>query len=233
MIQLVIFDIAGTTIIDKEAVHHAFIEALSQFGYEVSDEEVTKVKNIAKPLAIQMILAWQGVPNSIISGNYIYRIYNAFVRIVKEYYHTSPYVIASPNAERVFKLLHNKGIKIALGSSFSKELTDILLNRFQWREKGLVDVVISSDEVEEGQPEPLMIQKAMQLLNIKDVASVAKVGDTLLDLQEGTNAGCKYVIGITSGAYNKEDLEKQAHTHLISDLSELAGIFFPISMEMA
>jgi phosphoglycolate phosphatase-like HAD superfamily hydrolase len=78
-----------------------------------------------------------------------------------------------------------------------------------------------------------MIQKIMKMTGIKHPKYVAKVGDSLLDLQEGTNADCGYVIGICSGAYTKEELATQAHTHLISDLSELAGIFFPQSQESA
>lgn len=60
MIKLVIFDIAGTTILDKHAIHHAFIAALAEFGYNVSDKEARKVSGISKPLAIQMILAKKG-----------------------------------------------------------------------------------------------------------------------------------------------------------------------------
>jgi len=41
----------------------------------------------------------------------------------------------------------------------------------------------------------------MKDLNIIDAHEVAKVGDTASDMQEGTSAGCKYVIGITTGAF--------------------------------
>lgn len=52
-------------------------------------------------------------------------------------------------------------------------------------------------------------------------------------MQEGTNAGCAYVIGVCTGAYTKEELAEEPHTHIISDLAELAGIFFPQSQESA
>ena len=38
----------------------------------------------------------------------------------------------------------------------------------------------------------------MQRLGVLDAARVAKVGDTSVDLQEGKNAGCGLVIGVTN-----------------------------------
>jgi phosphoglycolate phosphatase-like HAD superfamily hydrolase len=69
-----------------------------------------------------------------------------------------------------------------------------------------------------------MIYKAMDLLEINSVSEVAKVGDTVSDLQEGNAAGCKYVIGVTSGSYTAEELSKEKHTHLVSHLSEVVDI---------
>ena len=71
MIQLVVFDMAGTTVLDNDAVHKALIAALAEFGYEASRDEANKVMGIAKPLAIQTILEWKGIPNTIISPTYV------------------------------------------------------------------------------------------------------------------------------------------------------------------
>jgi phosphoglycolate phosphatase-like HAD superfamily hydrolase len=64
----------------------------------------------------------------------------------------------------------------------------------------------------------------MKDLNITSADEIAKVGDTVSDLQEGTSAGCKYVIGITTGAYTREALEPENHTHLVDDLLEVVDI---------
>ena len=64
----------------------------------------------------------------------------------------------------------------------------------------------------------------MDIAGIDIPDEVAKVGDTASDLLEGTAAGCKYVIGITSGAFSKEELEKEPHTHLIVHLNEILTI---------
>ena len=67
----------------------------------------------------------------------------------------------------------------------------------------------------------------MEITGVSDVKKVVKVGDTAVDLQEGTNAGCGYVIGVTTGAYTKAELQTYPHTHLISDLAQLCKLLFP------
>jgi phosphoglycolate phosphatase-like HAD superfamily hydrolase len=66
----------------------------------------------------------------------------------------------------------------------------------------------------------------MEITGVTDTQAVAKVGDTSVDLEEGMNANCGYVIGICSGAYTKEELQAYPHTHLIDNLIELKEILF-------
>ncbi len=227
MIQLVVFDMAGTTVLDNDAVHKALIAALAEFGYEVNREEANDVMGIAKPVAIQTILELKGIPATIISPAYIEKIHQSFLRIMKEYYHYSPEVVPTENAEIIFRFLKKKGAKIALNTGFTRDIADIIVNRLGWLEKKMIDVVVTSDEVEAGRPAPFMIRKIMEITEVSDPKNVIKVGDTAADLLEGTNAGCGYVIGVTSGAYTKEELVIHPHTHLISDLAQLCEILFP------
>ena len=69
-----------------------------------------------------------------------------------------------------------------------------------------------------------MIFKAMELTGVRDISKVAKVGDTAFDLQEGNSAGCSLVVGVTTGAFSKEELEKEEHTHLIEQIPEMMRI---------
>jgi phosphoglycolate phosphatase-like HAD superfamily hydrolase len=50
---------------------------------------------------------------------------------------------------------------------------------------------------------------------------VIKVGDTALDLQAGTNAGLRGVVGVLSGSQGVEKLGSVTHTHIIPSVSEL------------
>jgi phosphoglycolate phosphatase-like HAD superfamily hydrolase len=44
----------------------------------------------------------------------------------------------------------------------------------------------------------------MELAGVTDARKVAKVGDTISDLQEGDAAGCGWIIGVTTGAFSRE-----------------------------
>jgi len=74
----------------------------------------------------------------------------------------------------------------------------------------------------------------MELLQIGSAKFVAKVGDTVSDLQEGKAAGCRYVIGITTGSYSRKELEKVDNTHLIDDIAQVADIVLEeLALQMA
>ncbi len=223
-IKLVVFDIAGTTVKDENYVHQSLINAMASVGYVVSIEEANTVMGYPKPYAINELLKIKEAKSEIINENFIGKIHNVFVKEMIEFYKTSSNVKPTDYAEETFILLKKLGIKVALDTGFSKNITDVIIERLQWKKNGLIDAYISSDEVEDGRPYPFMIHTLMSQLNINSSDSVAKVGDTVSDLQEGNNAACKYVIGITTGAYSKEQLQNTPHTHLIDNLLNVVDI---------
>jgi phosphoglycolate phosphatase-like HAD superfamily hydrolase len=66
-----------------------------------------------------------------------------------------------------------------------------------------------------------MIQDLMQQVGCQDPSQVIKIGDTPSDLHEGTNAGCRLVIGVTYGTHTREQLQPHPHTHLVDSVEEL------------
>lgn len=222
MIQLIVFDIAGTTVHDNQNVHQALQKALLNQGVETSLQEINPFMGIPKPIAIKVLLERHLEDKAMITNAFIEQIHQDFLTYMIDFYKNAAEVRPKDNAEKVFHLLKAKGIKIALDTGFSRIITDTIIQRLGWQ--NLIDASVSSDEVAQGRPQPDMIFKAMELLNIKDINTVAKIGDTEVDIQQGKSAGCKFVIGITTGAYTREDLAKEAPTHLIDDLEELLAI---------
>lgn len=223
MIQLAVFDIAGTTLHDESNVALVLQAALQSEGVSVSLPEVNEVMGYAKPYAIRYLLQ-QHEHEGYTDKRFIAQLHDRFVTAMKEHYATSKDVREKAGVSAVFHTLREKGIKVALDTGFDREITNVIMERVGWLEQGLVDAVATSDEVAFGRPYPYMIYKIMEDLHIRSIESVAKTGDTISDLEEGTNAGCKYVVGVTSGAYTKEELEKGPHTHLIASLEELLPI---------
>ena len=64
----------------------------------------------------------------------------------------------------------------------------------------------------------------MENTGVTSVHEVMCVGDTVLDLEAGRNAGVRYAVGVLSGAHGKAQLEKAPHTHLISSVADLPAL---------
>lgn len=223
-IKLVVFDMAGTTVEDKDNVHGALISAFKKFDYEILREDANKVMGIPKPIAIGQLLKDEfGVKGEKLK-TLTEKIHTEFLKDMIAFYRTDLSVKSKQNAEATFELLKAKKIKVGIDTGFSRDIADTIIKRLGWEKNKLIDFSITSDEVKNGRPHPDMIFEAMKIANIKSANEVAKVGDTISDLEEGTSAGCKFVVGITTGAYTRKQLEHHPHTHLIDDLMEIVEI---------
>lgn len=222
-IKLVVFDMAGTTVEDSDNVHQALINGFRKYGYAIDREDANSVMGYPKPVAIRTLLDEKFKLKENI-GEQTARIHNAFVAEMIAFYENDPSVKSTRNAEETFRRLKAKGIKVCIDTGFSRDIADAIIKRLGWDKQGLLDDSVTSDEVNNGRPYPDMIFKAMKDLNIEKADEVAKVGDTVSDLKEGSSAGCKYVIGVTTGAYTREELEQEPHTHLVDDLLEVVDL---------
>lgn len=225
-VKLAVLDIAGTTVIDEHFVAAAFRNAFKNRDILISENEINPLMGYEKKLAIQMMLDKQGVAAGDYGddGEIIETIYHDFVEEMVDFYEHSPAVKPAPGAEQLFRYLKENSIGVALNTGFPKKIASVILNRFQWVEQGLVDDFIASDEVLKGRPHPFMIEQLMFRAGIDDPLLVAKVGDTAVDIEEGRNAGCGYVIAITTGAYKTPELELARPTHIVNSLMEIPSI---------
>ena len=223
MIKLVVFDIAGTTVLDKGNVAIAFMDAFKKYGLSVPEAEVNKVMGFRKIDAITSLLNAFYASHTGNRKELAENIHSAFTDNMIDYYTTTKDLQPLPHAEEIFSLLKSRNIRVALDTGFTKVITNTILKRLNW-DKDKVDFVISSDEVPEGRPSPYMIHGIMQTLGIPDVSDVAKVGDTEVDVAEGRNAGCGLVISVTTGAYTREQLEQYKPDAIIDSLNELPAL---------
>lgn len=223
-IRLIIFDLAGTTIEDNDYVHDAFIKALDENRIKVSREEVNEVMGYPKPIAIEYLLKQKGEREKHLHPEYIQHIFKSFQRIMIEFYRETDNVREKTGVSKTFGALKERGIIVGIDTGFDRMITDTILGNLPWKKKGLLDISVCSDEVERGRPHPDMIFRAMRLSGIEAPLQVVKVGDTISDLEEGNSAGCRYTVGITTGAYSREALQKGPHTFLIDQIPEILQI---------
>lgn len=231
MIRLAVFDIAGTTLHDGDAVNVTFADALRAAGVERSRDDINAVMGLAKPRAIDLLLG--ALPDDATADERAARktqidaIHRDFADRMIAHYQKSPAVREIDGASDVFKALKAGGVRVALDTGFDRRITNAVLRRMRWIALGLVDATVTSDEVVDGRPAPDMIFRAMTLTGVGHASDVAKIGDTPSDLHEGTNAGCAAVVGFTGGTHTPDQLAAAPHTHLIPtlrDFLDIAGI---------
>jgi phosphonatase-like hydrolase len=222
-IDLVIFDMAGTTVLDAGQVPDAFRTVLQAHGIEVTDEALRSVRGASKREAIHRFVErhFPGDPTE--TDRQTEDIFSAFRDHLSKSY-TQGGVKPIPGAEQTFEWLRGRGIKVALNTGFDRTITDLLLQALGWDHHN-VNAVICGDDVPQGRPAPFLIFRAMEATGTTSVHRVMNVGDTVLDLEAGRNAGVGKNIGVLSGAHSFEQLEKAPHTRLIPSVAEIPTLW--------
>jgi phosphonatase-like hydrolase len=223
-VELIVFDLAGTTVKDNEDVHRTMKNALSQHGVEISINDANAVMGLPKPQAIRMLLDRRYHGGRPITEDWIASIHDIFVRDMISFYKSDPSVGEMSGVNLTFRKLREHKLKVFVDTGFDRQITDPLIDRLGWKQENLIDGSVTSDEVKRGRPFPDLIFRAMELTRTKNPGNVAKVGDTASDMQEGIAAGCGWVIGITTGSNSRAELLREKHTHLIEDVSEVLEI---------
>ena len=232
-IELVVFDLSGTTVEDDNAVAKSLYTAAQEFNLDVSLEDFEKTIGTNKIHLYQYMIAKTQGKDLTIEDFEKYdfpeileeamEIFERYSVIMIDYYRN--HVNAMPGAEEVFEWLHERGIKVATDTGFNRDVTNAIMEGLQWKEKGLIDLAVDVESTNGvGRPAPYMVFHAMQKLDIQSVHGVVKIGDTPADLLSGKNAGCGANIGVLSGANSAEVLGKYHHTHILPSVRELPAL---------
>ena len=212
-IELLVCDMAGTTVRDAGQVPQAFTSALAAHGIAVTPQAINSLRGASKRLAILNL-----IPEGGDRAARADEVYATFVQHLAAAFKGT--VEPVPGAREAIDTLRSRGVRVALNTGFDRDTTHLLLDALRWRE-GVVDAVVCGDEVAQGRPAPYMIFHCMEATGVTDVRRVANAGDTVLDLQAGHNAGVALNIGVLSGAHGRDQLQPQPHTHL---LDSVAGV---------
>ncbi len=218
MIELVVFDVAGTTVLDTDnAVAASVVAALRSAGIELNLTAVDPVMGMPKPLAIRTLLTQ--ARGTAPAPEEVETIHADFQRRMIDHYQTAPGIAPMPGAEKVFQDLRERGIKAALDTGFDRPILDAILTRLGW-DDGRLDATVTSDEVDNGRPAPDMIHVLMRKTGVADAAHVAKIGDSESDLDQGVAAGCGMVFAMRC-ARTEPILDRYPEVRAVAALSEL------------
>ncbi len=215
-IELVVCDMAGTTVRDAGQVPQAFTSALMAHGITVTPQAINSLRGASKRLAILNLM-----PESADRAARAEQVYVTFVEHLARVFTGTVESVAG--AREAIDVLRQRGVRVALNTGFDRDTTTLLLDALQWRQ-GVVDAVVCGDEVAQGRPAPYMIFRCMEATGITDVRKVVNAGDTVLDLQAGYNAGVALNIGVLSGAHGRDQMQPQPHTHLLDSIADLPAL---------
>ncbi|AZA81311.1 HAD family hydrolase [Chryseobacterium lactis] len=218
-IELLVLDMAGTTIDEDNVVYKTLTNAVNEHGYSVGlDKVLVSCAGMEKLEAITSLLKE-------INGNETdaQPIFENFSEKLKEAYQNLE--VKPINGTENF-LLHMKAQnkKVVLNTGYTYAIARQLLDKLQWKENVHFDALITADDVSESRPSPEMIRLAMKKFNITEPEKVLKAGDSVIDIEEGKNAGCGLTIAVLSGAQNREELEKAQPDYILNTISEAENI---------
>jgi phosphonoacetaldehyde hydrolase len=94
--------------------------------------------------------------------------------------------------------LRERGIKVAATTGYFREAAAVVLAAAK-RQGYEPDFAICADDVPAGRPAPWMIFRAMEALGVYPPAAVVKVGDTIVDIEDGLNAGA-WSVGVVDSS---------------------------------
>ena len=231
-IQLVVFDMAGTTVRDENEVYNCFMQAAETTGLTATDKQIVAMMGWSKKLVFQTLWAEQIGEEHPDYQAKVEASYAQFKEALENHYRTQP-VQPTAGCLDLFAWLKSQNIQIALNTGFYREVTDIILQRLGW-DRGLnssyvgspnstIQASVTPSEIynNEGRPAPYMLQKAMYTLGVKDPQTVIALGDTPADLEAGINAHCFWSLGVTHGTHTREQLKNYPNHGLLDSLDEL------------
>ncbi|MYE88071.1 HAD-IA family hydrolase [Candidatus Poribacteria bacterium] len=220
-IQLAMFDMAGTTVNDKVDGHPlmviSMIRAFAKHGIELAPDIINKHRGKQKSEAIQTLLkeAADLSPTDVERvGNSVYRDF------LHELENNLSAISEIDGTTELFRHLKSKDIYVGVGSGFPMQVVQTLVSQLGWLDEGLLDYIGSAEQVGVGRPNPKMILDAMERLNITDGSKVLKIGDTVVDIQEGKNAGA-WTVAVLTGSQTEPQLMAAGPDYILSSIREL------------
>ena len=220
-IKMVVFDMAGTTVNEDNVVYKTLHRVINEGGYPCTLEQVlAQGAGKEKRQAIVDVLTLQqpDMDDSVIN-----RLFHSFLIALEAAYRDLP-VSPQPGAEDIFQYLKDKGILVVLNTGYNQETAEGLIDKLGWKQGLHFDALITASQVQNGRPHPDMILLAKEKFNISDTRQIAKIGDSIVDIEEGQQANCGLNIGITTGAQTREQLLSANPDFVIDSLAALRSI---------
>lgn len=213
-IELVVFDMAGTTVKDDGVVEQAFQRAAERTGVAERmpwGDALQYVRDTMGQSKIDVFTHLSGgdVPAAEAATA---AFESAYAEII-----TESGVEEIPGASDAIRALKDAGVAVVLTTGFAPVTRDALLDALGWRD--LVDAALSPVDAGRGRPAPDLVLTALLRTGASSVSAVAVAGDTSSDVRSGRRAGAGFVAGVLTGAHDRATLSDAGADAVLDDVS--------------
>ncbi|WP_277958934.1 phosphonatase-like hydrolase [Frigoribacterium faeni] len=216
-IELVVLDMAGTTVVDDGVVEQAFARVADRVDLgptQSRDEALQYVRDTMGRSKIEVFRHLAGGDEALAQrANDEFEV--AYGELVDE-----SGVEPIEGAGDLVDALRASGVSVVLTTGFSPVTRDRLLDALGWT----VDAALSPVDAGRGRPAPDLVLTALLRTRASSVAAVAVVGDTVSDVLSGRSAGAGLVVGVTTGAHTREQLLAAGADVVLESVRDLVGL---------
>ena len=217
-LKAVVLDWAGTTVdYGSFAPTAVFIRLFEAEGVSISPQAARAGMGLMKKDHLRMILAqpevaqaWHVAHDAAATDGDVDRLFERFVPLQLSVLES--YAEPIPGLEAVLADLRARNLRIGSTTGYTRPMMDVLLPVSQ-KNGYSPDCVVCPDEVPAGRPFPWMCYQNAIQLQVFPMEALVKVGDTLVDVEEGLNAGMWTVgVSLTGNLLGLGEHEVQALT---------------------
>ena len=194
----VLLDVDGTLIDSNDAHTHAWLQAMSENGYDNVPFE--KVRPLIGMGGDKVLPETIGVDKDSDDGK---KITQRRKEIFKTRY--IPTLHAFPHTLELLQRMHEQGLKLVIATSAEPDELDALLQRIGPHAADLFANQASSQDAKASKPDSDVIQVAIKKAELPP-QELVMLGDTAYDIEAATKANVK-TIAFRSGGWNDQDLK--------------------------
>lgn len=200
-VKAVILDWAGTAVDHGSMAPAAAMQAVfAESGIPITMAEARTGMGLLKRDHITRIMSlarvrqvWAGVHGSVPTPTDADVLYTQFIPLQMSV--LRDYVDVIEGVVELMADLRGRGLKVGSTTGYTRVMMDVIAPLAA--EAGFQPhSLVTPDEVGAGRPRPWMIFENMRRMDVSPPVSVVKVGDTIVDIEEGQQAGC-WTVAVT------------------------------------
>lgn len=218
-LELVVLDMAGTTVLDDGVVEQAFQRAAERTGVADRMPWAEALEHVRVTMGQSKIDVFTHLAGGDVAAaeRATAAFEGAYAEIVAEHG-----VSEIPGAADAIQGLKDAGLRVVLTTGFAPVTREALIDGLGWHD--LVDLALSPIDAGRGRPAPDLVLTALLRTRTSSVRAVAVAGDTVSDVESGRRAGAGFVAGVLTGAHDRPALSAAGADAVLSDVTALRGV---------